>query len=151
MTQILQKIKSLLVRTKSKIRSLFIRLILLTLIFIALTFFLNIFSYFDPFSFCYIGIDNDMLKGNQSSIKKAISLIKKSDKESYKVLCKYIDTISESHCARWGGLEGCYLRGSKVILIIPTKDQSGFTIAKRAEMIKKYAYFSKKFWENRQD
>ena len=132
------------------------------LFFLSILFFANYFNYFDPLNLCYISIDNYTSKpprGNRNTIRKAIKLLKQSDQETYQVLCKYVDTIQEGGCSKPdenGQFDrepapACYLRGSKTIFIWPDNSEYNSIVSKRAEMIKKYAYFSKNFWENRQD
>ena len=132
----------------------------LGIFFLLLIFFIiNKVSYFDPLNFCYIKIQGDIVRGEESSIHKAISLIKKEDKKAYSNLCKYVDTINENFCivADWQisgpefaeglKLPGCYARGSKTIYLYPTKEISDTTINKRKNDIIKYAEFSKNFWQ----
>lgn len=131
-------------------------LILLGLIF----FLINIGSYFDPLNLCYIRIEGDVVRGEEATIHKALKLIKRENKKTYKDICKYVDVISEKNCiiADWQisgdeyaeGLElpGCYARGSKTIYIKPQKTISDETIEKRKNDIIKYSEFSKNFWTN---
>jgi hypothetical protein len=111
-------------------------------------------SYLDIFNLCYINIDGDILRGNEKTIKDAIHLIKKDDPANYKILCKNVKTIKERYCfiptvpIKYGTDPGCYIRGSRVIYIIPQKEESQEVVDKRAETIKKYAEKSRIFWEN---
>jgi len=146
MNLVLQKLKSVFLKIKTKSGGYLLKLFFLIVILTISTFLINLFSYFDPFSFCYIGIDNDIVKGNQSSIKKAIILIKKNDPEDYDVLCKYVDTVAENNCP--GLAPGCYIKGSKIVLLSPTQDESALAVVTRVQTIKKYAYFSKNFWDS---
>jgi len=158
---ILQKLKEIFLKVKSRLKFYFVFLVAVFIFFTIFSIGANLFSYFDPLTFCYIGIENDMLRGNQKTVRKAIGLLKKEDIQSYKTLCKNVDTIVEEYCRaadpRGRGQEvgidepGCYIRGSKVIYLIPTKKDNQFVINQRSEMIKKYAFFSKNFWENQQD
>lgn len=123
-------------------------------IFLMFYFFVNIFNYFDPLNFCYIKIDSDLLRGNESTIKKAVKLLKKEDKIAYKTLCAYVDTISEHNCfasSRKISLEdwnkdGCYIKGSKVIYLKPEKRENSAIINQRKISLKKYSEYSKDFW-----
>lgn len=125
-------------------------------IFLAFYFFVNIFNYFDLLNFCYIKIDGDLLRGNESTIKKAIKLLKREDKTAYKTLCAYVDTISEHNCfasSRKFSLEnwnknGCYIKGSKVIYLKPEKRENSAIINQRKISLKKYSEYSKDFWTN---
>ena len=115
----------------------------------------NLFSYFDPFSFCYIGIDNDFFRGNQKTIKQALHLLKQQDRAAYRTVCRYIDAIIEDNClfrdARGGGVsrpdvEGCYIVGSRLMYMRPTEESYDVIVRGRAETIKKYSAYSKSFW-----
>lgn len=126
---------------------------ILLFILITSSLFINLFSYFDPLNFCYIKIDNDILRGNQDTIKKAIKLLKKENGESYKTLCRYVDIILEQNCVinmpgQKIDKEGCYIKGSKVIYLKPEKQKTDLIIKKRAEIIEKYSSYSKNFWVN---
>ena len=154
---ILQKLKEFLPKLKLKLKFYSIFFVALIIFFAIFSFGANIFSYFDPLTFCYIGIENDILRGNQKTVKEALSRLKKEDIQSYKIVCKYVDTIVEDYCratdSRVSGKEigtyepGCYIRGSKIIYLIPTKTDNQFGINQRHETIKKYANYSKNFWE----
>src|SRR3989344_7909370 len=155
---ILQKLKEIFLKVKSRLKFYFVFLVAVFIFFTIFSIGANLFSYFDPLTFCYIGLENDMLRGNQKTVRKAIGLLKKEDIQSYKTLCKNVDTIVEEYCRaadpRVRGQEvginepGCYIRGSKVIYLIPSKMESDYIINLRAETIKKYTYFSKNFWDN---
>src|SRR3990167_9682793 len=95
---ILQKLKEILTKIKSKLRSYFVSFAAIVIFFAIFSFGVNFFSYFDPLTFCYIGIENDFLGGNQKTVKKAIVQLKRADIQSYKTLCTYVDTIVEEHC-----------------------------------------------------
>ena len=158
---ILQILKEIFPKVKQKLKIFFTFFVAIVIFFAIFSFAANMFSYFDPLTFCYIGIENDFLRGNQKTVKEAIRLLKKEDIQSYKTLCKNVDTIVEDYCRaadpRVRGQEvgidepGCYIRGSKIIYLIPTKEDNKSVINQRAITIRKYAYFSKNFWENRQD
>jgi len=44
--------------------------------------------------------------------------------------------------------DGCYIKGSKVIYIKPERQNTDLIIQKRAEILKKYSAYSKKFWDS---
>lgn len=151
---------------KQNLKNLFIKLGILIALFIIFSFAINVFSYFDPVDFCYIGIDQDSLRGNQETIKKAISLIKKNDKTTYKILCKYVNTIKETgwlprdlylnssendpnNPPAIETVTGYYVKGSKVIYLKSVNTYSADIIRERANNIKKYANYSKNFWDSR--
>jgi hypothetical protein len=121
---------------------------------------INIFSYFDATSMCYIGIQGDIMRGNEKTIRGAIKIMKK-DRSAYHDMCKYVDTIKEDYCqiADWYtkmdkyqkglDLDGCYVRGSKTIYLRPDQNNNNDIILKRTETIKKMTGFSKEFWEKK--
>lgn len=122
--------------------------------------FINIFVYFDLPNLCYIGLEKDVLAGNKKTMRQAIDLLKKKNKEDYKNLCKYVDVISEKYCfafdprvegsSKNAQQPGCFVKGSKTIYIKPEERESDAIIAGRAEEIKKFMLMSKDFWENDQ-
>jgi len=131
-------------------------------LFVMGSFFVNIFSYFDPLTFCYIGIDSNLLGGSSETIEKAIRQIKKEDRESYKVLCKYVDAIIEQECLNYDPHikqssvpikelkeSACYVRGSKIVYLPRRSEESPEAVAVRAEMLKIYSQKSKDFWVSR--
>ncbi len=50
---------------------------------------------------------------------------------------------------RAGDKPGCYIRGSKVIFVIPQPQITDKVIEERMETITKYAKRSKLFWQNK--
>jgi hypothetical protein len=123
---------------------------------------INTYYYIDPIHLSFIKLDKDTLRGNRDTIKKAIKQIKKEDRESYKILTRYINRISEKYCIiadhktnrgeYLAGLDlpGCYVRGAKTIYLRPDKNDSNQVIDTRAETIKKFSIASKEFWDNYQ-
>lgn len=143
-------------KVKAKTLSLLVLLFLLPSLFFI---YANYFSYFDPVNLCYISIDNYSNKppgGNRDTVRKAINLIKDSDSKGYKILCKNVDTVQEGYCDKPdenGHFEqipppGCYIRGTKIIFVVPEKSNENNVVLRRAETIKKYANLSKRFWDN---
>jgi hypothetical protein len=131
-------------------------LILFLALIVFANFFVNTISYFDAPRLCYIAIDNDILKGNQKTIREAIKLIKIDSEESYQTLCAYVDTIVEQECVNFDPRvtkknlpppSACYIKGSKVIYLPSESNESEAIIRERAEMIKKYSKQSQEFWE----
>jgi hypothetical protein len=120
---------------------------------------INLFAYFDLPNLCYIGLDKDILSGNKETMRQAISLLKRKNREDYKNLCRYVDTISEKYCFAFDprveneGQDpwrpGCYVKGSKTIYLKPEKEKSDTIIKQRAEDIKKFMLMSKAYWENK--
>lgn len=136
------------------IKKYFKKFIWIFSIFLMFYFFINIFNYFSPLNFCYIKIDGDFLRGNEKTIRKAIKLLKKENKQAYNTLCGYINTISEKNCYTTSQnisreereKDGCYIKGSKVIYLKPEKGENNEVINKRKNAIKKYSEYSKDFW-----
>lgn len=132
-------------------------LLLLGFVFIII----NSASYLDPLGLCYVKIEGDIVRGNETTIHKALRLIKRENKSAYRDICKYVDVISEKNCivADWKisgdeyaegmKLPGCYARGSKTIYLKYDKSTSDATIKSRADDIIKYSGFSKKFWSSK--
>ncbi|PIU75436.1 MAG: hypothetical protein COS76_00805 [Candidatus Portnoybacteria bacterium CG06_land_8_20_14_3_00_39_12] len=117
---------------------------------------INLFDYLDPFNLCYINIESDVTRGNTKTIHQAIEQIKKADKSDYRNLCHFVNVISENLCmaddpnrsSAWrDDVSGCYLRGSKVIYLNPSRAVDEGTIAHRARIIKIYSQKSKNFWQ----
>lgn len=135
----------------------------LTIYFLILLFcvnyLINTVDYLDITSLCYIRIDDDMLRGNFSTIAKAIKYLKKSDKASYTTLCRNVDKISENYCygSDWhldndwqanAQNKNCFIRGSHTIYLWPEQSDSENIVLSRAEAIKKYAQYSQDFWNH---
>ncbi|OGE33496.1 hypothetical protein A3J19_05395 [Candidatus Daviesbacteria bacterium RIFCSPLOWO2_02_FULL_41_8] len=111
--------------------------------------------YIDIFNSCNIAVDKDFLDGNRKTIIEAISRIKDQDKEGYKDVCKYVNLVSENFCPIYhtygGALQynnqpGCYIKGSRIIYINPSKEDTDDIIDQRAEAIINYANLSKNYW-----
>lgn len=118
----------------------------------AYLFFLNFVSYVDVPNNCYIALDNDVLIGNQKTTKEAIRIIKKEDPNSYRNLCRYVETISEKDCytitagRMRDSKDGCYVKGSKNIYIKPNNGDSYTAARGKADLIKELVQKSKVFW-----
>ena len=137
-------------------KKIFIALISLA---VFLYFSLNIFSYFDPLSFCRIKIHQQPLSGNRSTIKEALRYIKRSDPSSYAMVCKYVKDIGEKNCmsgdarvdasfaGEYGTVKGCYVRGTKFIYLKPNKNNDRQTVAERAKNVIHLAAKSENFWQ----
>jgi hypothetical protein len=112
----------------------------------------------DPLNSCYIYLEDDMLRGNNETIFKAIDKIKAENFSAYRTLCSNVDVVSENFCeggnrrastpAKDWNNDGCYIRGSKVIYLKPEKDITLAIIDNRAEMLKKYSIRSQEFWSH---
>ncbi|PIR43091.1 hypothetical protein COV24_04650 [candidate division WWE3 bacterium CG10_big_fil_rev_8_21_14_0_10_32_10] len=112
-------------------------------------------SYIDLPNLCYIGVEGDLIKGDENSIRASLKYIKNNKPSEYKNVCKYVDSIIESYCISADGRvaplygydqPGCYVKGSKVVYVIPQKQQYSTVVEDRAKNIIKYANYSKDFW-----
>lgn len=130
---------------------------LIAIILFVIYFLTSLSSYLNIIDLCKINIQNDMVRGNKETIFKAITLLSQEDQVSYKNLCKYVSTIKEGYCPIPTGdnsnitfLEnsGCFIKGSKIIYIIPNQDRSNQIIIQRAESLRKSALFSKLYWDS---
>jgi len=127
--------------------------VFITVLGCMIAFVVSRFSYLDPVSFCYISVEKDILRGNRQTVFKAIKTIKASDKKAYKELCEYAGLIREGYCSTSSrdydtiNIPGCYLRGSKTVYLKPVAEDSVAVTAERAEALKKFAGYSKDFWE----
>lgn len=125
-------------------------------IFVLVFGFRNFLHYYDPLASCYIKIEKDILRGDRTTIQKALSLIKNTDADGYARVCKYVDTISEKFCYNADahvsseGLDrdhpGCYIRGSQIIYLRPSNLDSEENVAQRAALILQLASYSEEFW-----
>jgi len=132
-------------------------LIIIFLLFLTYIIFYSYNNYVDPFNLCVINIDQDTQGGNRKTIQAALGKLKNTDKSSYEDVCRHVSLISENFCPiyhtyggswQYNNQPGCYIKGSKIIYINPTKENTDSIIDQRAEAIKKYANFSKDYWLN---
>ena len=135
-------------------------IIFLSIVLFMIYYMINMFSYFDPARWCYVKIEGDIVSGSETTIRKAILVLKKDDPAAYESLCHYVDRVSERNCIvadhkiskkefeeGWHQL-GCYVRGTKTIYLKPTRVETEDVIQERAWVIKKYTEYSKNFWDN---
>lgn len=113
------------------------------------------FNYLDLANLCLIKIDHDVLRGNRSTITKALRRLKDRDFSTYNDVCLYVRKIYEDTC--YLGREnvpdlnrvrspGCYIAGSKAIVVPPMKEDDLSSVAEQMGNIKTYAAFAKEFW-----
>lgn len=108
---------------------------------------------------CSIKIEVDMLSGDRASVRQALKYLQTSDPGAYQIACAYVDTIVEKYClvgdphidpSTWTSRpQGCYVRGSRNIYIAPAAYKPITTI-ERANLLARYAGYSKAFWEEQQ-
>ena len=143
------------IKTKDNLTFYFLVLILALILY----FFINQFAYFDAPNLCYISLTEDVINGNKKTMHQAISLLKRTNREDYKNLCRYVHQIAEKNCFAFDPRvesrsektwqPGCFVKGSKTIYIKPAKERSELMIKKRSEEIKKFMLISKNYWENK--
>ena len=120
---------------------------------------LSAFAYFDPLAFCRIHIDVELLEGDRSPIRRAISLVRQEDPLSYKTLCRYVDRIVEEPRCQAGDAQadpafrgqpahltvdpvllraldapGCYVKGSRIVILKRQKIRIGISSCRRARL-----------------
>ena len=114
-------------------------------------------GYFSLIPWCKVGIQHNLFRGDQGAIKDAISLLRKTDYDSYKVFCGNIDVIYERYCPgadwhfedinKWRSKPGCYIRGSRAMYLTPSDEYSVDTsVEARASYIKRFSEYSDEFW-----
>lgn len=134
------------------VKKLKIAISIFAIVLLILTIYLNYEGYFDPLNLCYVPI-NDRLGGNKPKIKSAISMLKSSDNNSYKTMCRNVSDIMVAGCltfdphvssSRDTDKNACYIRGSKIVYVNPYS----MSTQEMALSIAKYANDSKIFWGN---
>lgn len=124
------------------------KIILFIIIFFIFYFIINSFAYLDISNLCYIRISETFSRSNEETIRAAIKLLKRQDREAYQTLCSYVNEIFEKSCSNSEESGSCYIKGSKAIFLKYNSDTSDSAIKQRAEEIKKYANYSKNFWNS---
>jgi hypothetical protein len=103
-----------------------------------------VFNYADPVNGCYIAINGDILRGNKSTIIKAIKSIKSDDYQEYKNMCSKVSKIYERKCSTHNPVTreltdanqtGCVISGTRTIFIYPQNEDTPQVIEKRADTI----------------
>jgi hypothetical protein len=136
---------------------------------------LRAFAWFDPIAFCRIHIDVELLEGDRGPMRAAIDLIRREDPVAYRALCRWVDRIQEERQCDAGDPQvdprlrgqaniapsaidavlvrareapGCYVRGSRVIVLRrPPDGGAGPALVRdRAEALKRLAGYSQSFW-----
>jgi hypothetical protein len=131
---------------------------------------LRAFAWFDPVAFCRIHIDVDLLEGERGPIRAAIDLVRREDPAAYRALCRWVDRIQEERQCDAGAPQanprlsavdpslrrareapGCYVRGSRIIVLRRPPDGGGgpALVRARAETLKRLAGYSQTFWIGR--
>lgn len=130
------------------IRRSFVKYFFLVLLVIFIYIVMQGFYYVDLSNHCLIKIKYDVLKGDRESIKEALSQIKSTDYVFYTNFCNSINTIYEKRCVipqennprklKFTGSEGCYIKGSKAIMINPVSKNNLQKVDLRKTAIKEY-------------
>ncbi len=112
-------------------------------------------NYVDIRDQCFIKVKYDVLQGDRESIFDALKEIKQTDYIFYRNLCGNIDRIYEKRCVlgnesspklAYPRSKGCYIKGSRVILIHPVNVNEYDKVEKRVEAIKLYTQMAIDYW-----
>jgi hypothetical protein len=136
---------------------------------------LSAFAYFDPLAFCRIHIDVELLEGDRAPIRRAINLVRREDPLAYHALCRYVDRIVEEPRCQAGDTQadpalrgrpvsraqlepvllrafdapGCYIKGSRIVILKRQEAGDDASVRQRAETLKRLAGYSSTFWADR--
>jgi hypothetical protein len=139
---------------------------------------LRAFAWFDPLSACRIAIDVELLEGDRGAIRAAIDVVRREDPLAYRALCRWVDRIQEERQCDAGDPQvdprvrggagvspdaldpalrraraapGCYVKGSRVIVLRRSPDAGGGPglVRERAEALRRLAGYSQAFWLGR--
>jgi hypothetical protein len=149
--------------------------IVAVIVVLALWGWLSAFAWFDPLRLCRIHIDVELLEGDRAPIRQALGLVRREDPLAYHALCRWVDRIQEEwHCdagdpqadpqlrgqsafsandpvlLRARAAPGCYVRGSRVIVLKRAAEGAGPSLVReRAEALKRLAGYAQEFWLER--
>jgi hypothetical protein len=144
-------------------------------VLLALWGWLRAFAWFDPLAMCRIHIDVELLEGDRGAIREAIDVVRREDPVAYRALCRWVDRVQEERRCdagdpqvdpriRAGGggaldpgllrareAPGCYVRGSRVIVLRRAPDGGGgpTLVRVRADALKRLAGYAQAFWIER--
>ena len=136
---------------------------------------LRAFAWFDPVRLCRIHIDVELLEGDRAPIREAIALVRREDPLAYHALCRWVDRIQEERQCDAGDPQadprlrgqsafasgaldaalsrareapGCYVRGSRIIVLRRAPEGGGgpALVRARADALKRLAGYSRAFW-----
>jgi hypothetical protein len=139
---------------------------------------LRAFAWFDPLMLCRVHIDVELLEGDRAPIRAAIAVVRREDPLAYHALCRWVDRIQEERRCDAGDPQararlrgqapispgaddgallraqeapGCYVRGSRVIVLRRPGEGAGgpALVRERAEALKRLAGYSEAFWRGR--
>lgn len=128
------------------------------------------FGWVEASALCHIAIDVELLEGDRAGIRSAIDVVRREDPLAYQRLCRYVDRILEERCdagdpqadprVRGQGViavgdpvlrramsaAGCYVKGSRMVVLRPQPDGGERVVRDRAEALKRVAAWSEAFW-----
>ena len=135
---------------------------------------LDALAWFDPVALCRIRVEVDLLEGDRGAIETAIAVVRREDPAAYRALCAWVDRIQEEReCAagdpqadprlrgaavpaeaiepalrRARDAAGCYVRGSRIVVLRRARDgeDAAAVLRARAEALKRLARYSQTFW-----
>jgi hypothetical protein len=143
---------------------------------VALWGWLSAFAWFDPIRRCRIHLDVELLEGDRAPIRQAIGLVRGEDPLAYHALCRWVDRIQEERQCDAGDPQadsrlrgqsilaandpvllrareapGCYVRGSRVIVLKRAPGGTGGPglVRERTEALKRLAGYAQEFWLER--
>jgi hypothetical protein len=153
------------------------RVVIGLVVVLALWGWLRAFAWFDPLALCRIHIDVDLLEGDRTAVRQAIAVVRREDPLAYRALCTWVDRIQEERqcdaadpqvdprlrrgaglspdamdpvIARARAAPGCYVRGSRVIVLRRAPEGGGPALVReRAEALKRLAGYAQAFWIER--
>lgn len=144
----------------SIIRRTFVEFVILAFLLGVAFFMFSGINYIDIRDACFIRVKYDVLQGDRESIFDALKRIKKEDYIFYRNMCRYVDRIYEKRCVvsekntpkvSYPNEDGCYIRGSKAILIKPLDKNSYDLVDNRVAAIKKYGQMAIDYWRQNPD
>ncbi len=93
------------------------------ILFLFVLLFFRYFYYMDIKNGCYLTIEPAILEFNNTSIKKAIKILKYGSPLDYRDLCKYVETITPFMSC--GGFEGgCFMQNTPKTIYVSTTRRS---------------------------
>lgn len=128
------------------------------------------FGWVEVSALCHVAIDVELLEGDRAGIRRAIALVRDEDPLAYQRLCRYVDRILEERCdagdpqadprvrgqsvaaiadpalRRAQAAAGCYVKGSRLIVMPPQPDGGERVVRERAEALQRAAGWSEAFW-----
>ena len=133
-------------------------IILISLALVIASIFISNLYYIDIPNGCFITVEEDVAGGSKNGIYKSLEYIKKNNPSDYKKVCSNVTNIIEKYClymdprVRTGEefkRQGCYIKGSKIIYILPSTSTDESEIISKSKNIIKYANYSYEYWRNK--